>query len=63
MGPLYRFNDKMLFFEKYLDEGLVDVGIGAVPDVPHAAAAAAFGSGAPLVFLSQPLAILHQQNE
>ena len=53
----------MLFFEKYLDEGLVDVGIGAVPDVPHAAGAAAFGSGAPLVFLSQPLAILHQQNE
>ena len=54
----------MLFFEKYLDEGLVDVGIGAVPDVPHAAGAAEpFGSGAPLVFLSQPLAILHQQNE
>ena len=56
---------EMLFFEKYLDEGLVDVGIGAVPDVPHAGAAAAApsGSGAPLVFLSQPLAILHQQNE
>ena len=52
----------MLFFEKYLDEGLVAVGIGAVLDVPHAAAAPS-GSGAPLVFLSQPLAILHQQNE
>ena len=51
----------MLFFENYLDKGLVDVGIGAVPDVLHAAAA--FGSGAPLVFLSQPLAILHRQNE
>ena len=52
-----------MYIIKYLDEGLVDVGIGAVPDVPHAGAAAPSGSGAPLVFLSQPLAILHQQNE